>query len=436
MAPKIYDIPTGEYIDRSNPVADAIEAEIMQNGGLTSFSRYMQHALYSPRGGYYSGGKARINQESGSDFITATHCLPFNQTIGNFALQTWRSMGEPGEFHILEQGAGTGIMAKDILVAARNRAPDFYRALQYLIVEPGDMMRQQQKTIIDDVLHKSRARSIDPEGNRQDETKVQWIKGSALELPLQNDSIEGLIVSNELPDAFPVEVIRNFNGELKQKYVTLRNNEWVEVWQDLAPDVQKHVEKYTVKLDRENIEEPINLHAAHFFSEMDRALRRGATLTIDYGNYGSAMRDPRAIRRFPYAFGTQQDYQGDPNNYIPRATKFGNQLLTRYLKKQFGEYTPDIGEFDLTADIDFEVLGLAAHTAGHSAAVTSQDDFLYRFDFPRFASNDLIGKPMGVQNILRQQQQKLIEGYGNFKAMTTLKDIPSSSATHPLLPLS
>ena len=113
-------------------LSDDIRQEISRSGRIT-FARYMELALYAPGKGYYAGS---VSGFSGSDYVTSPLAHPvFGALIGRQAYQIWVIMGRPDEFLILEQGAGNGALACDVLDFLRYATPDFYESLSYLAID-------------------------------------------------------------------------------------------------------------------------------------------------------------------------------------------------------------------------------------------------------------------------------------------------------------
>lgn len=143
-----------------------------------SFAQVMELALYHPEHGYYGPGPRRIGRKG--DFFTSVSVGPlFGKLLAMRAVEEWRAAGEPEDFTIIEQGAHDGQLAEDIL-SALGRKP-----LRYLIVEPNPRYREAQAKRLGD--------------------RVRWVESLAA---LQNGPRHGFFVCNELPDAFPVHLVR------------------------------------------------------------------------------------------------------------------------------------------------------------------------------------------------------------------------------------
>src|SRR5512145_2449456 len=104
-----------------------VREEISRAGGWISFARYMQLALYEPGLGYYSAGAHKLG--AAGDFVTAPEVAPiFSRCLAVQCAEVLRALGG-GE--LLELGAGSGVMAADMLVELERLGalPDRYRIL-------------------------------------------------------------------------------------------------------------------------------------------------------------------------------------------------------------------------------------------------------------------------------------------------------------------
>lgn len=180
-----------------------------------SFENYMNQALYNPEFGYYTTRSNQIGKEK--NFQTAATDSPkIAFQIASQAFLMWKTMVQAGDisphepFTLLEVGAGTGVMAFNILTflathgipSANPEYLQFYKNLRYVIVEISPELRKKQI-----------------------ENNQVWIDSGKMEIRIGDarrltDSIQekfkGAIISNELPDAFPVHQVRaNDKGELE-----------------------------------------------------------------------------------------------------------------------------------------------------------------------------------------------------------------------------
>ncbi|PMB16618.1 hypothetical protein CEN48_01830, partial [Fischerella thermalis CCMEE 5282] len=185
----------------SHPVLCAAIADRIANSPnqRITFATYMDMALYHPDYGYYSTQAVNIGKRG--DFFTSVHLGPdFGELLAEQFVQMWEILGQPVPFSLVEMGAGQGHLALDILNYLKLRYPNFFAALEYMIVEKSPILRQEQQ-------------------QRLQEFTVQ-IK-SSLEEILSN-SIIGCFFSNELVDALPVHQFILEQGQLREIYVTLQ----------------------------------------------------------------------------------------------------------------------------------------------------------------------------------------------------------------------
>ena len=110
-----------------------IEQEIRERGPIP-FSRYMEMCLYEPELGYYSRNAAQLG--AAGDFYTSSdvHAV-FGRLLARQFEEMWRALGSPVKIGLRELGAGRGLFAQDVLDWSEKKFPDFYRALQYALVE-------------------------------------------------------------------------------------------------------------------------------------------------------------------------------------------------------------------------------------------------------------------------------------------------------------
>lgn len=140
-------------------------------GGTIPFERFMELALYHPEHGYYRK-PGRIG--TSGDFLTSPAIHPmFGWAVGAWCQWVWDQIDRPSDFAIIEPGAGDGRLASAILDWAEGRDDGFRRTIRYVAVEP-------------------HSPGSDP--------RVEWRE--ALPGPIPN----GVVVANELFDAFPVHV--------------------------------------------------------------------------------------------------------------------------------------------------------------------------------------------------------------------------------------
>ena len=171
--------PSPEALAQSGQLVDRLRSLIEAQGGWISFATYMAEALYTPGLGYYSGGAHKFGP--GGDFITAPELTPlFGQAL---ASQVQQIMGLSAP-HVIEAGAGTGLLAADLLLELelRGALPESYAILEV----SGELRERQFDTLAAKVPHLA--------------SRVQWLDG----LP---ERFSGALVANEVLDVMPVHLV-------------------------------------------------------------------------------------------------------------------------------------------------------------------------------------------------------------------------------------
>lgn len=130
--------PSSDALQHSQKLIARIRDEIEKENGSISFRRYMEMALYEPKLGYYVAGSHKIGEKG--DFITAPEVSPlFSQCIAKQCEEVLNhTKGD-----ILELGAGSGIMATEILLflESENCLPQTY----YILDLSPDLKQRQKK---------------------------------------------------------------------------------------------------------------------------------------------------------------------------------------------------------------------------------------------------------------------------------------------------
>jgi len=216
--------------------------------------------------------------------------------------------------------------------------------------------------------------------------KVMWYEGSALELPDEVKGIEGMFLSNELPDAFPVEVVKTENSQVLQKYIGAEHGKFVEIWKPASQDVRNHISEFDVAVPDKEI--TVNLNAVRFQHQVSSSLRRGLILTIDYGE---------DCKHYDGYIGSMRTFS-ENGKVLPASLAYEKPR-----------------EVDMTANIDFYPLMQTARAYGGKVVLFDQPNFF-------LAS--------GIEDVLPSMQNPEHEndvtrnGYA-FKVLTIRHDLDS-----------
>jgi SAM-dependent MidA family methyltransferase len=224
-----------------------IRAEI-ENRGPQSFSWFMQQALYHPEHGYYSSGRCVIGRK-GDYFTNVSVGALFGHILAAQFGEIWESLGRIDSFAIVEQGAHDGQFARDVLECSQKRAPEFFAALQYRIVEPFRILQERQQRRLESFRG-----------------KVEW-----------RESLEpftGVHFSNELLDSMPARVM----SDGREKSVGFDGDKFIFV-------------ERPIDADRKSDEA-----ALAWIDEIAANLQRGYVIAIDYGRLGEGVQRNVQVR--------------------------------------------------------------------------------------------------------------------------------------------
>lgn len=165
---------------RAPSAADLIREEIRRHGPVP-FERFMELALYAPGAGYYE--RPESTPGPGGDYFTSVSVGPLFGRL--LAWQFARWLPAEGPVQLVECGAHDGRLAADVLDALTTYEPAVSARLQCWIVEPSAARRAwQERTLA--------LRRI----------PLRWY-ARIEDVPAA--SVRGVIFSNELLDAFPVQ---------------------------------------------------------------------------------------------------------------------------------------------------------------------------------------------------------------------------------------
>ena len=275
-----------------------------------TFAEYMDMALYHPEYGYYCTHAGKIGFQ-GSDFFTSPHlCSDFGELLAEQFLQMWEVLACPVPFAVVEMGAGQGLLATQILNYCQLHYPDFWAALEYIIVEKSPVLQEEQQ-------------------QRLANFSVRWC--NLTDIP--TNSITGCFFSNELVDALPVHQFILEGGEMREIYVTTGKDQsqpfFVEVnGEPSTPELQQYLDLVKIDLAGGGYEDgyrsEINLAAGGWLGIVADRLHRGYLLTIDYGYPAHRYYNPRRWQ------GTLQCYYNHSHHNNPYIN-VGRQDITTHV---------------------------------------------------------------------------------------------------------
>lgn len=163
----------------------------------------MSAALYDPRDGYYTT-RARIGFEG--DYLTSPELGPaFGRALARAVTDLWTVLGKPSPWDLVEAGAGRGVLMRDLLGALEREGPDAARGARPAIVEVSEHLQRQQAVAL--------------EGR-----DLRWATS-----PQGLAPIRGVVLANEVLDAFPVHVLVRGDQGVREVFVDEKDGALVEV---------------------------------------------------------------------------------------------------------------------------------------------------------------------------------------------------------------
>jgi SAM-dependent MidA family methyltransferase len=301
-------------------------ADRIGTSGPISFAEFMDISLYHPELGYY----ARAAQKTGraGDFFTSVDVGPlFGALLAKQFAEMWRLLSPtaqgpgPKAFDLVEAGAGSGRLARDILDAALTKDPEFYAAIRLSLVEASPTARAAQVA------------TLGPH--------APLLAHSSLALP---DEVHGVIYANELLDALPTHVVVMTEAGLREVFVDVHASSdaaqaprFVERFEELStPRIAEYLARAGAEMHG-GWRAEVNLRAQEWTKNAAASLRRGFMVLIDYGH------DERDLYNASHSAGTLTSYKQH---------------------SQFADLLQEPGETDITAHVDLSAVTRAAEQSG------------------------------------------------------------------------
>ncbi|MEB3311186.1 MAG: class I SAM-dependent methyltransferase [Snowella sp.] len=351
-----------------------------------TFAEFMELALYHPTEGYYSSGKVGIGK-AGDFFTSVSLGADFGELLAEQLAEIASVLNSPQPFQVIEMGAGLGNLANDILSYWQVNYFDLFSTIEYSIVEESTALIEKQKELLKPWLDKG--------------IPINWNSWSDID----DDSMTGCFFSNELVDAFPVHQVIWKENKLQEIYVSESSGQWVEVIDGLSTlKILDYFQNLNIDFNTDNYPEgyrtEVNLQALDWLKTVNKKLKQGYLLTIDYGYLATQYYHPQRSQ------GTLQCY---------------------YQHRLHSDPYVNVGLQDLTAHVDFTTLENYGKSLGlDKLAFTQQGLFLMSLGL----GDRLVDLSSGKYNILEIMQRRdalhqLIDprGLGKFGVLLQAKGL-------------
>ena len=231
--------------------------EILLEAESISFSRFMEVALYDEAGGFFARGRGPSGR---SDFVTSpeTGSL-FGLMVGKAIESLWLAQGSPEDFVVIEAGAGSGRLCREVLRSERG----FSSAINYITVERSEALRQVQA-----------------------ETLGRYSNVSIL-ADLPDLSTSGVIIANELLDNLVFDIAEFTSDGWAEVRVALNADsaigdsspEFVEVLAPLDDSRSSLIPDFAPQIGARL---PIQVGAFEWIARAATSIKDGAMILIDY----------------------------------------------------------------------------------------------------------------------------------------------------------
>ena len=249
-----------------------IRRRIQQSGAIT-FAEFMELALFWPQGGYYLGPEPI---GASADYYTSPLAHPaFGALLAQQLFQMWQLLSCPGTFTVVETGAGSGLLCRDVVAHSAHLPPEFRRSLRYICLDRRPAAGAEKALV---------------------ETDGMPLVARAVASGLPLHAFVGCVLSNELLDSFPVHQVTVRQGSLREVYVGLRGEELVEIiGEPSTPALATRLVDLGIEMAEGQTAE-INLGLDLWAQQVAAALDTGFVLTIDYGHRAEELYSPERRR--------------------------------------------------------------------------------------------------------------------------------------------
>ena len=333
---------------------------IADGKGWIGFDTFMAQALYTPGLGYYAHDSTKFGAmpQAGSDFVTAPEMSRlFGQTL---AAQVAQALQVTQTHEVWEFGAGSGALALQLLETLAALGVPLQR---YTIVDLSGSLRARQQAKLE------KFGSV-----------VRWVSV----LP---DTMQGVVVGNEVLDAMPVKLLARVNGAWFERGVTCdapqEEGALEFFWQDRPTGLRPPVE---IEGEHDYLTE-IHIQGESFIRTLADKLTQGAAFFLDYG--------------FP------------ENEYFHPQRHMGT-VMCHFQHKSDPDPLTDVGLKDITAHVNFTGIALAAQDAGLDVlGYCTQARFLFNCGLgPLMDASPLEVRAMAQRLVMEHEMGELFKVIG------------------------
>lgn len=264
----------------TSELADRIRERIRREGPIT-FCEWMRTALYDEQEGYYCRSDRQRWGRAGDYRTSPERSSLFAATFARYFARLYEQLDRPGQWTIVEAGAGDGRFASAVLETLQDSFPSVFSATRYVVEEVSSHSRSLARERLEPFI---------------DRVEFRTLEGVEVD--------PGVVFSNELLDAFPVHRVVMQGGQLGEFYVNASLNgdfEWA-----VGPASSQRLADYfsegRIELAEGRAAE-VNLEIGDWLRGISSRIQTGYLITVDYGAdadelYSSPAREQGSLRGF------------------------------------------------------------------------------------------------------------------------------------------
>jgi SAM-dependent MidA family methyltransferase len=340
-----------------------VHKAILAAQGWLPFDQFMALALYEPGLGYYANQQPKFGAmpQSGSDFVTAPELSPlFGNTLAH---QVAEALKATGTNEVWEFGAGSGALAHQLLSELNRLGCEIKR---YNIMDVSSTLKARQQSLL-------------AEFGQQVSWLSQW-----------PESMQGVVVGNEVLDAMPVKLLYRIKGQWHERGVVLAADSVDSdglAWEDRPTDLRPPREPLGEHDYLTEIQPQGEAFVASLAERMLASEKGGAAFFLDYG--------------FPEAeFFHPERHMGT--------------LMCHQAHKADVNPLDAVGLKDITAHVNFTGMALAGQDAGLEVlGYTSQARFLLNLGLAeKMAESGLAQRAQAMKLINEHEMGELFKVLG------------------------
>ncbi|GFV78357.1 protein arginine methyltransferase NDUFAF7, mitochondrial [Trichonephila clavipes] len=314
---------------KENKLLDYMRAKIEATGPIT-VSDYMKEVLTLPHSGYYM---SRDVFGSSGDFITSPEISQvFGELVGVWFYNEWCRIGSPQPFQLVEFGPGRGTLTDDILrVFSKLKPKDLRLSIHFIEISPHLCHMQKSKLCSDNTKEDLYEKTL--------HTKYGYPITWHPHLTNVPEETFSLFLAHEFFDAMPIHKFQKTPDGWREILIDFKNGELQFILSRNPTAATKLLIDENEK--RDHVE--ISPESGILLDDITKRMKKdgGITLIVDYGHLG-----------------TKTDtFRG-----------FKNHQLHDPLK--------NVGEVDLTADVNFQFLSKHANGKAIVVGPVTQASFL------------------------------------------------------------